>query len=151
MQVDARLTSLESGSGLGPGYEEEVERINNIPLELRADNHQLRGNNDSLSERVAELEAGGRENNPGRGVGALKNNTAKSVVESRAVSNLAELTDDKSKFRQWNVKLINTLTHLNRCYGWAIEIINECLDKGWGSGRGAPPGQDVGHTRYRER
>ena len=50
-------------------------------------------------------------------------------MESRAVTNLAELTDDKNKFRQWSVKLINTLTHLNRGYGWAMEIINECLDK----------------------
>ena len=83
LQVDARLTSLESGSGLGPGYEEEVERINNILLELRADNHELRGKNDILSERVAELEAGGQERAPGRGIGALKNNTPKSVVQSK--------------------------------------------------------------------
>ena len=40
------------------------------------------------------------------------------------------LSDDKGKFRQWNVKLTNTLTHLNKGYGWAIERINECLDKG---------------------
>ena len=35
-----------------------------------------------------------------------------------------------SKFRQWDVKLINTLTHLKRGYGWAMEVINECPDKG---------------------
>ena len=64
LQVDARLTSLETGSGVGPDYEEEVERINNILLELRADNHDLRVQSDSLSERVAELEAGSQERAP---------------------------------------------------------------------------------------
>lgn len=98
--------------------------------ELQADNRDLRDKNESLSERVAGLEAGSQERAPGRGVGALRNKTVKSVVVSKAVGSLAELTDDKNRFRQWDVKLINTLAHLNRGQGWAMEVINECLDKG---------------------
>ena len=43
------------------------------------------------------------------------------MVDSKAVMNLAELTDAKAKFRQWNVKLLNTLKHLNKGYAWAME------------------------------
>ena len=43
--------------------------------------------------------------------------------------NLAELTDDKTKFPQWSVKPMNTLTRTNKGYGWAMERINECLTK----------------------
>ena len=52
--------------------------------------------------------------------------------------NLAELTDDKHKFRQWDVKLVNTLTQINRGYGWAMEKIKECLDKGGDPGEELP-------------
>ena len=83
-----------------------------------------------LIARVADLEADGLRGALGRGVGLPSSGTNSSVVESKAVLNLAELTDDKSKLRQRNVELMNALTHLDRGYGCAMERINECLDKG---------------------
>ena len=52
------------------------------------------------------------------------------MVESKVILNLAELTDDKNKFRQWDIKLANALAHVEKAYGWAMECIKECIDGG---------------------
>ena len=57
---------------------------------------------------------------------------AKSVVESKLVSGLNPLTDDKSLFRQWDDKLSNVLARLCPGYEWALDHMKECLDKGSG-------------------
>ena len=49
---------------------------------------------------------------------------------TRSILNLAELTDDKNKFRQWDIKLANALAHFEKAYGWAMECIKECIDGG---------------------
>ena len=55
---------------------------------------------------------------------------SKSVLESKLVTNLALLTDDKSKFRQWDMKMVNAFTQVRKGYGRAIEHVKELVDKG---------------------
>ena len=55
---------------------------------------------------------------------------SKSVVESKVVANLADLTDDKSEFRQWDLKMVNALAQVRKSYGKAIEDIKEFIDTG---------------------
>ena len=43
---------------------------------------------------------------------------------------MAELTDEKSKFRQWDTKFASALAHVEKSYGWALERIKECVDEG---------------------
>ena len=52
------------------------------------------------------------------------------VVGSKVGLNLAELADDKNKFRRWHVKLMNSLTHVEKSYGRALERIKACIDAG---------------------
>ena len=40
----------------------------------------------------------------------------KIITEYKAIVNLKPLSDDKGKFRQWNVKLINALEQVNPIY-----------------------------------
>ena len=46
------------------------------------------------------------------------------------VANLVPLTDDRSKFRQWDIKIVNALTQSRESYGEAIERIKEFIDRG---------------------
>ena len=46
------------------------------------------------------------------------------------MTNIADLTDDKSKFRQWDLKMVNALAQVRKSYGNAIEHIKEFIDKG---------------------
>ena len=62
-------------------------------------------------ERVGDLEAEGPRGAAGRGVGLPSKTPDKKVVESKVILNLAELTDDKNKFRQWDIKPVS-YTHL---------------------------------------
>ena len=85
-----------------------------------------------LLERVADLEAEGPRGEMGRGVGlpSTTKSSRKSVSDSKVVLNLAELTDEKNKFRQWDTKFANALAHVEKSYGWALERIKECVDEG---------------------
>ena len=51
-------------------------------------------------------------------------------VDAKAVLRFVELTDDKRKFRQWDLKFANALTHVEKEYGWAMKRIKECIDAG---------------------
>ena len=46
------------------------------------------------------------------------------------VANLETLNDDKSKFRQWDLKMVNALAQVRKSYGKGIERIKEFIDKG---------------------
>ena len=54
------------------------------------------------------------------------------MVESKLVANIGPLTDDKDAFRQWDEKMVNVLTHLNKGYGPAIKCIKDLVDCGRG-------------------
>ena len=41
---------------------------------------------------------------------------------------MKSLGDDKGKFRQWNVKLVNALKQINPSYGRSIEQIMQNVD-----------------------
>lgn len=111
--LESRVRALEEeGTGHGPssqGMQEELRK---------------------LMERVADLEAKGPRGAAGRGVGLPSKTPARKAVESKVVLNLAELTDDKNKFRQWDIKLANALAHVEKSYWWAMECIKECIDGG---------------------
>ena len=64
------------------------------------------------------------------GGGSGTKSASKSVVESKIVINLAQLTDDKSLFRQWDGKLSNALAHVNQGYSSAPEKMKDGLDQG---------------------
>ena len=66
----------------------------------------------------------------GAGAGLAPKKNSKSVVESKVVSNLETLSDDKNKFRQWDLKMVNALAQVRKSYGKAIERIKEFIDKG---------------------
>ena len=86
------MASLELGTGLGPCSSGDIERLDAIITELRVENEDLRERNDSLAERVAQLEAEQSSGKLGGGVGPLSPKKHKSVVDSKAVMNLAELS-----------------------------------------------------------
>ena len=83
--------------------------------------------------RMDELEAEASLN-PGVGVTSAAKRTTKSIVESKLVANIGPLTDDKDSFRQWDEKMVNVLTHLNKAYGPAIACIKDLVDRGRGPG-----------------
>ena len=134
-----RMEALEAGTGLGPDSSADIERLDGIVVELREEK-------DALSARVAAIEAGGAGGKPGRGVGpddskeGMSRLYHKGVMDSKVILNLAELTDDKTKFRQWNIKFINALSHVERTYGGAMGKIMACIDEG----RGPPHCSRVG-------
>ena len=84
----------------------------------------------NIAERVADVESEGPRGFPGSGVGLQPKKISKSVVESKVVANLADLTDDKSEFRQWDLKMVNALAQVRKSYGKAIEDIKEFIDTG---------------------
>ena len=96
-------------------------------------------------ERVGDLEAEGPRGTAGRGVGLPSKTQTKKVVESKVVLNLAELTDDKHKFRQWNIKLANALAHVEKSYGWAMECIKECMQRLMSEGCHRPCERESSH------
>ena len=52
------------------------------------------------------------------------------MVESRLVANIGPLTDDKDSLRQWDEKMVNVLTHLQKSYGPGIACIKDLVDRG---------------------
>ena len=51
-------------------------------------------------------------------------------MDSRAIAGLGPLTDDKSAFRQWDLKLINILNKIQPGYGTALERLKQGIDRG---------------------
>ena len=84
----------------------------------------------NLVERVADLEAEGPRGTLGAGSGPQSKNNSKNVVEFKVVAKLGPLTDDKSAFRQWDIKIANAFTQVRKSYGKAIERIREIIDRG---------------------
>ena len=111
--LESRVSELET---VGSGQEPTVQGIQE---ELRR-----------MMERIADLEADGPRGAAGRGVGLSPKTITRKVAESKVILNLAELTDDKNKFRQWDIKLVNAMTHVEKAYGWAMGCIKECIDGG---------------------
>ena len=70
---------------------------------------------------------------PGAGSPQVSKKAGKSIVESKLVANIGLLTDDKDAFRQWDKKMVNVLTHLNKGYGPAITCIKDLVDRGRGA------------------
>ena len=52
------------------------------------------------------------------------------LADHKLVANLKPLTDDKGKFRQWNVKLVNALGQINKTYEEALNLIMANIDQG---------------------
>ena len=48
------------------------------------------------------------------------------------MANIGPLPDNKDAFRQWDEKMVNVLTHLNKGYGPAITCIKDLVDRGRG-------------------
>ena len=69
---------------------------------------------DKLIERIADIEADGPRGVAGRGVGLAPKESRRKVVDAKAVLSLVALTDDKNKFRQWDLKFVNALTHVEK-------------------------------------
>ena len=74
-----------------------------------------------LEERVADLEADGSRERAGAGVG-LSTPTRKSfTVDFKFCQSLSRLTDEKKAFRQWDVKLSNSLDHARKGFGRILD------------------------------
>ena len=97
--LKARIEALEAGDPSVPAFGAE------IPAEDLFRN---------LAERVADLEAEGPRGSSGAGTGLQPKKNSKSVVESKVVANLGPLTGDKSKFRQWDIKMVNALAQVRK-------------------------------------
>ncbi len=59
------------------------------------------------------MEAEGSRGQKGRGVGLPEKVNRKSIVDSKVIMGLVGVTDDISTFRQWDVKLVSALAHLD--------------------------------------
>ena len=51
-------------------------------------------------------------------------------MDSKMVTSLSWPTDDKSAFRKWDLKLVNSFDYTKRGYGQSIERLKECIDRG---------------------
>ena len=54
----------------------------------------------------------------------------KLLSDHKLIINLKPLTDDKAKFRQWDLKLANVLGQINSAYGEALNKIMVNMDQG---------------------
>ena len=83
-----------------------------------------------LSERIADLEG----ERPGGYVGgvplARRGQRQPSLMDAKPITGLSPLTDDKSAFRQWDLKLVNALNFTRKGYGRAVDRLKECIDRG---------------------
>jgi len=117
--LESRVRKLEMSADIGPTMGELTELSNKYDELIRR-----------VEERLADLELEGPRGVTGRGVGLTPKDSKRKVVDAKAVLGLVELTDDKNKFRQWDLKFVNALTHVEKEYGWAMKRIKECIDAG---------------------
>ena len=152
--LKARVETLEAGSpGAPPSGSTlagEIVDAATKPLQSQLMKHMESYHR--LEARMDELEAQAALN-PGVGAASAAKKSAKSIVESKWVVNIGPLTDDKNAFRQWDEKMVNILTHLDRSYGPAIACIKDLVDRGRGpdgtytlpdANRGISPDQITG-------
>ena len=95
--MKARIEALEAGDPSVPafGAENPADDI------LR-----------NLADRVADIEVEGPRGLLGVGSTPFPKPSSKSVLESKLVTNLPPLTDDKSKFRHWDMKMVNAFSQV---------------------------------------
>ena len=131
-----------STCGVGAGRElrrrpgEAGDRMHATPLEdgvLQLNQHRTSGRAstglDVQGKKPAPVDP---VPSPGAGAAPEDKNGKKSIVESKLVANIGPLTDDKDSYRQWDEKMVNVLTHLNKAYGPAIACIKDLVDRGRG-------------------
>ena len=51
-------------------------------------------------------------------------------MDSKIVLILGQVTDDKSAFRQWDLKLVNARNYVKPGYGKALDRLKERIDRG---------------------
>ena len=70
-------------------------------------------------------------------------------MDSKLITGLSPLTDDKSAFRQWDLQLTNALNCVKRGYGDALKWLKEAIDRGEDP-EDARPGasSEVGSARF---
>ena len=78
-----------------------------------------------------------------------RRDSATSSMDSKLIAGLSPLTDDKSAFRQWDLKLTNALNCVKRGYGDALRWLKEAIDRGEDP-EDARPGasSEVGSARF---
>ena len=59
-----------------------------------------------------------------------KRDSSTSLMDSKLIMGLGPLTDDKSAFRHWDLKLTNALNCVKRGYGDALDWLKEAIDRG---------------------
>ena len=76
-------------------------------------------------ERVADLEGRGPNGYNGGVPRQTKTDKCRwgaSAMDSKVVLSLGQPIDDKSAFRQWDLKLVNALNYVQPGYGRALDI-----------------------------
>ena len=99
LRLESRVKRLEESIDVGPTVGDLTE---------------LSDKYDKLLERIAYIEADRPRGVAGRGVVLVPKESKRKVVDAKAVLSLVELTDDKNKFRQWDLKFVNALTHVEK-------------------------------------
>ena len=98
---------LEEGAPRGPSFGNETQY----------DLHR------ALEDRVSEIKSVLRQRIGTHNAGPLPGPANKSILDSKFISGLSPLTDDKAAFRQWDAKMVNALTHSRAGYRQAIEKV----------------------------
>ena len=139
--LQSRVAELEANPAVSAAEVQELwEGVREIGadssigsvLELQT---QLQKQMKEVLERVADLEGEGPNGYTGgvpRQTKVDQGRWGTSVMDSKVVMSLGQLTDDKSAFRQWDLKLINALNYLRPGYGKALDRLKECIDRGTG-------------------
>ena len=65
-------------------------------------------------ERLEELLEQGRPISPKRN--AMNSKDRKPLLEHKAVQNIAQLGDNKDKFKEWNIKFVNCMSQVDPLY-----------------------------------
>ena len=125
-ELQGRVEELEGGAPRGPSFGNETQY----------DLHR------ALEEILSDIESVLRQRIAVENVGPTHGPAAKSILDSKFISGLSPLTDDKSAFRQWGAKMANALTHTSPGCRRAIGKMKQIIDKGQGpeeSRSGASP------------
>ena len=85
---------------------------------------------ESLAERIADLEGERPDGYVGGVPRTRRGEKQPSLMDAKPITGLSPLTDDKSAFRQWDLKLVNALNYTRKGYGRAVDRLKECIDRG---------------------
>mgnify|MGYP003318228405 CR=1 FL=1 len=85
---------------------------------------------DAALERLADIEGLGQ----GGYIGGVPRMTrapkTPPIMESQAIVNLRDVTDDKNAWKQWDLKFVNAFDYIHPGYGAALDKLKECVDRG---------------------